>query len=160
MLVTGLLLLMVGDSLRAAASPAPVRSKQEAAIKKAMHSIHSDLKKMKLKFFQLRYIEDAKVYNNEFRYSTGLVQDSKGSGATFAKYGCDILVHIQYPATRQDMDPRQLEGQLVTLKDGSSYALWRLVRTEPTQEGQDFADKVNQILTSRLDAMKREMEQE
>jgi hypothetical protein len=139
---------------------AAVGSKQEAVVKKAMHGIYDDLKKLRLEFFQLRYIEKAKVNNNEFRYTTGLERDSRIDGPTFSKYGCDIYVHIQYPATKQDMEPHQLEGVLVSLKNGVSYAVWRNVRTEPTQEGQAFADKVNQIVTSRLEAMKRELEEE
>src|SRR5262249_22923507 len=135
-------------------------SKNDGVIKKAIHGIHSDLKKVKLKFFQLRYIEDAKVYNNEFRYTMGLQHDSRVSGPTFSKYGCDIYVHIQYPATKQDMDQSQLEGVLVPLKNGSAYAVWKLIRTEPTEEGQAFAEKVNQIVTARLDAMKKELEQD
>ena len=143
----------------APAAAAPVWSKSDAPIKRAMHGIHSDLKKIKLRFFQLRYIEDAKVYNNEFRYTTGLQRDSKVSGPTFSKYGCDIYVHIQYPAKEQDMDQRQLRGVLVPLTNGSAYAVWRVTRTEPTEEGQAFADKVNEIITARLGAMKKELEQ-
>jgi len=135
-------------------------SKNDGAIKKAIHGIHSDLKRVKLKFFQLRYIEDAKVYNNEFRYTMGLQHDSRVSGPTFSKYGCDIYVHIQYPATKQDMDQTQLEGVLVPLKNGSAYAVWKLIRTETTEEGQAFAEKVDQIVTARLDAMKKELEQD
>jgi hypothetical protein len=134
--------------------------KNDAAVKRAMRGIHSDLKKLKLKYFQLRYIEDAKVYNNEFRYTTGLQQDNKGNGPTFLKYGCDIYVHVQYPATPQDMGQTQLKGDLVPLKNGSSYGVWRLTRTESTTEGQEFAEKVNEIVTARLDSMKKELEQE
>ena len=135
-------------------------SKNDAAVKRAMHGIHSDLKKLKMKFFQLRYIDDAKVYNNEFRYTTGLQQDNKIGGPTFLKYGCDIYVHIHYPATLQDMDQTQLKGDLVQLKNGSAFAVWRLTRTEPTAEGQEFAEKVTEIITARLDAMKKELEGE
>jgi hypothetical protein len=134
--------------------------KNDGAVKKAIRGIHSDLKKLKLEFFQLRYIENAKVYNNEFRYTAGLQQDSKINGPTFLKYGCDIYVHVQYPATRQDMDQTQLKGDLVPLKNGSAYGVWRLTRTESTPEGQAFAEKVDQIVTARLDAMKKELEQD
>jgi len=137
-----------------------VPSRNDGAIKKAIHGIHSDLKKVKLNFFQLRYIEDAKVYNNEFRYTIGLQHDSRVTGPTFSKYGCDLYVHIQYPATKQDIDQTQLKGVLVPLKNGSAYAVWKLVRTEPTEEGQAFAEKVNQIVAARLDAMKKELEQD
>lgn len=159
-LVVGFLAL--SGSPRRATPPvaASVASKQEAAIKKAMQGIYSDLKKVKLKFFQLRYIENAKVYNNEFRYTSGLQHDSKLDGPTFSKYGCDIYVHVKYPATEQDTDLRQLEGVLVSLKSGTSYALWKLIRTEPTEEGRAFAEKVNEIVTARLDALKKELEQD
>ena len=136
------------------------RSKNDAPVKRAMHGIHSDLKKLKLKYFQLRYIEDAKVYNNEFRYTTGVQQGSKLNSPTFLKYGCDIYVHVQYPATAQDMDQTQLKGDLIQLKNGSAYGVWRLTRTEPTVEGEEFAEKVSEIVTARLDAMKKELEQE
>jgi hypothetical protein len=159
LLVGFLLVATGGSSSTAPRGAAAVWSKNDTAIKKAMHGIHSDLKKLKFKFFQLRYIEDAKVYNNEFRYTTGLQRDSKTNGPTFSKYGCDIYVHIQYPATQQDIDQSQLAGTLVSLKNGTAYAVWKLTRTEPTQEGQEFADEVNKIVTARLDAMKRELEQ-
>jgi len=159
-LVAGFLILVIGFfGWSPPAAATGVRSKPEAAIKRAMQGIHSDLKKLKLKYFQLRYIEDAKLYNNEFRYTTGLQHESRVDGPTFAKYGCDIYVHIRYPSTPQDMDLRQQEGVLVTLKNGSAYAVWRRVRTEANQEGQAFADKVNEIVTARLDEMKKEMEE-
>src|SRR5262249_30154938 len=163
--MTALVVLMLmfaaaGFRSLAPAAAAPVWAKSDAPIKKAMHGIHSDLKKIKLRFFQLRYIEDAKVYNNEFRYTTGLQRDSKVSGPTFSKYGCDIYVHIQYPATKQDMDQTQLEGVLVPLKNGSAYAVWKLIRTETTEEGQAFAGKVEQIVAARLEVMKNELEQD
>ena len=60
-LVVGFLALAGGPSRATAPVAAVVSSKQEAAIKKAMQGIYSDLKKVKLKFFQLRYIETAKV---------------------------------------------------------------------------------------------------
>jgi hypothetical protein len=138
----------------------PPFMKNDSAVKKAIHGIHSDLKKLKLEFFQLRYIENAKVYNNEFRYTQGLQQDSKINGPTFLKYGCDIFVHIQYPATQQDMEQTQLKGDLVQLKNGSAFAVWKLTRTEATAEGEAFAEKVNQIVTARLEAMKRDLEQD
>jgi hypothetical protein len=139
---------------------AAVGSKQEAVIKKAIHGIYTDLKKIRLEFFQLRYIDKAKVYNNEFRYTTGLEHDSRIDGPTFSKYGCDIYLHIQYPATREEMDLHQSGGSLVSLKNGASYAVWSNVRAEPNQEGQAFADRVNKIVASRLDDMKIELEQE
>jgi hypothetical protein len=159
-LAVGLLILAGG--LRRASRPvtAAVGSRQEAVIKKAMHGIYADLKKIRLEFFQLRYIDKAKVYNNEFRYTAGLEHDSKVTGPTFSKYGCDIYVHIQYPATKQNSEAPQLGGALVSLKNGTSYAVWRSVRTEPGQEGDAFAEKVNEIVTSRLEAMKSELEEE
>ena len=149
-----------GSRLLALGTATAGGAKNDAAVKKAIRGIHSDLKKLKLEFFQLRYIEDAKVYNNEFRYTSGMQQDSKINGPTFLKYGCDIYVHIQYPATQQDMEKTQLKGDLVPLKNGSAYGVWRLTRTEPTAEGQAFAEKVSEIVTARLDAMKKELEQE
>jgi len=160
--LVGALLAVAGPGSRLVALGAATAgwAKSDAAVKKAMRGIHSDLKKLKLQFFQLRYIEDAKVYNNEFRYTSGMQQDSKINGPTFLKYGCDIYVHIQYPATQQDMEKTQLKGDLVQLKNGSAYGVWRLTRTESTAEGQAFAEKVNEIVTARLDAMKKELEQE
>jgi hypothetical protein len=159
-LSVGFLTLAGGTCWATPLVAAGVGSRQETAIKKAMQGIYSDLKKVKLKFFQLRYIDNAKLYNNEFRYTTGLQHDSKLDGPTFSKYGCDIYVHIKYPATGQDMELRHSEGVLVSLKDGSSYALWKIIRTEPTEEGHAFAEKVNEIVTARLDALKRELEQD
>jgi len=160
--LVGALLAVAGPGSRLVALGAATAgwAKSDAAVKKAMRGIHSDLKKLKLQFFQLRYIEDAKVYNNEFRYTSGMQQDSKINGPTFLKYGCDIYVHIQYPATQQDMEKTQLKGDLVQLKNGSAYGVWRLTRTESTAEAQAFAEKVNEIVTARLDAMKKELEQE
>src|SRR5215469_17210414 len=89
--IPGLVCLIAGVVAPYAAPPGArgaASSKQEAAIKKAMHGIYSDLKKLRLEFFQLRDIDKAKVYNNEFRYTFGLEHEDRVNGPRFSKYGC------------------------------------------------------------------------
>lgn len=151
-----------GGSLGRAAPPTSVAPSNPAAvIKKTMRGIQSDLKMLRLDFFQLRDIENAAVSGHEFSYEMGVLHHAtRLTPTSFAPYGCYIYVEIQYPAIRKEIDMRQEQGVLVSLKDGSSYALWRHLEAESTAEGQAFAEKVDQIITSRLDAMKQSLEQD
>jgi hypothetical protein len=126
-----------------------------------MREVYSDLKAIRPEFAQLRDIERATVSADRFDYETGILQHAtRFEPEIFAKDGCYIRLEVLCPATQDDLSMRQDGGwRLVSLSNGTSYAFWRSVGAEPGEERKAFADKVNQIITSRLDAMKKELEQ-
>jgi len=140
---------------RAAASGA------EEIISRTMHLVYSDLKRMKSEFAQLRDIDRATVSIDRFDFETGILQHAtRFKPEIFASGGCYIRLEVLYPATQDDLSMRQDGGgHVVSLRNGSSYAFWRDVRAETSTEGKEFVHKVNQIITSRLDAMKMELDQ-
>ena len=150
-----------GGSIATGRRAAAAGSGAEEAISRAMHQFYSDLKRIGPEFVQLRDIEAATVGADRFDYETGILQHAtRFKPEVFAQGGCYIRLEVLYPATRDDLNMRQDGGgHLVSLRNGSSYAFWRYVSAETSKEGKAFVGKVNQIITSRLDAMRVELEQ-
>jgi hypothetical protein len=156
------LTLTLGDSIGTPGCPAPAAGAgAEEVISRTMREVSSDLKQIQPDFPQLRDLEGATVTATTFGYETGVLQrGTRFKPEIFAKDGCSIQLEVLCPATQDDLSMRQDGGgRLVSLSNGTSYAFWRRVSAGPGGEGQAFLDKVNKIITSRLDAMKKQLEQ-
>jgi len=161
LIANGVIFASGGSIATSGRRAAAAGSGAEEAISRTMHQFYSDLKRIEPEFVQLHDIEAATVGADRFDYETGILQHAtRFKPEIFAQGGCYIRLEVLYPATQDDLNLRQDGGgHFVSLRNGSSYAFWRYVSAEPSKEGKDFVDKVNQIITSRLDAMRVELEQ-
>ncbi len=130
-------------------------------MEQTLFDIRDAFKKIKQEYPQLADIDNSTIKKDglgdsgriRFDYERGIAKEGFLEGATFAKNGCDMVVQIEYPATKVDVEERRLKGNLIQLKNGNSYAVWYLVRAEPDVPGQTFINKANEIISFHLKKM-------
>ena len=129
----------------------------EVTIESTLSAIRKDLIRLKSRFPQLATIDESTIKEHALRYQKGFLKDDKVAGAVFEKNGCDIYVEIKFPATRKDLEMRQLAGSLFPMKKGKSFAVWMLVRAENDEQGIVFTNKVNEIISLRLAQLEKKL---
>ncbi len=130
-------------------------------MEQTLFDIRGAFKRIKQEYPQLADIDSSTIKKDglvdngrmRFDYERGILGEGFVEGATFGKSGCDMFVQIIYPATKEEFEERRLKGNLVALKNGKSYAVWRLVRAELNDQGQSFINKANEIISSHLQTM-------
>ena len=135
-------------------------------MEQTLYNIRDAFKEAKPEFPQLADIDAATIKKDglqdggrvRFDYERGVVKENFTEEVTFKKDGCDIVVQIKYPATQEDVDMRRLKGTLFSLQNGDSYAVWYLVRAENNGPGNIFKSKADEIISSRLNAMRKTLE--
>ena len=125
-------------------------------LRRTMQQISSDLKKIKTKFPQLENIDSAKIEINSFYYSKGWVRDSKTQGVIFDKNGCDIWFRVRYPAESKEIQ-QLASSPLIKIKNGKNIQFWRSVRAENTEQGRQFTDEVNKIISKNILKMRESL---
>ncbi len=130
-------------------------------MQKALYGIRASLQEAKKEFPQLAQIDNATIKIDGLRdtgrirldYEKGVLKENM-SGVTFSENGCDIVVQIKYPATQADVEMRpRLNGNLFSLNDEKSYAVWSLVRAQDNETGRAFKARVDTIIGYHLKLM-------
>ena len=151
------------NAVTVSADPVPSLSDEEnyQIMQKALYGIRQSLQEVKKEFPQLAEIDNATIKMDGLRdtgrirldYEKGILAEGM-SGPTFAEGGCDIVVQIKYPATQADIEMRpQLNGDLFSLDDEKSYAVWSLARAEDNETGKAFKARANTIIGYHLKLM-------
>lgn len=158
-----LALTLLLNAVTVAADPVLSLSDEEnyQTMQKALYGIRESLQEARGEFAQLAGIDSATIKIDGLRdtgrirldYEKGVLKEDM-SGPTFAEGGCDIVVQIKYPATRVDIEMRpRLNGDLFSLADERSYAVWSLVRAENTEAGKAFKSRAGTIIRYHLKLM-------
>ncbi len=158
-----LILTMLLNAVTAAADPGLSLSDEEnyQIMQKALYGIRESLQEAKEEFTQLAGVDSVTIKMDGLQgsgrirldYEKGVLKEDL-AGPTFAEGGCDIVVQIKYPATRVDIEMRpRLNGDLFSLDDERSYAVWSLVRAEDTEEGRAFKSRADTIIRYHLKLM-------
>jgi oligoendopeptidase F len=148
---------LLSDALSVVEAKIDLLQEPSLAIEETLSVIREDLSALKSTFPQLATIDQSTIKNGVLRYVKGFLRDDKIEGAVFEKNGCDVYVEIKYPATRSDVEMRQLAGSLFRVKNGKSFAVWRAVRAENNEQGIGFSNKVNEIISLRLAELEKEL---
>lgn len=90
-------------------------------------------------------------------FQKGLISDSKLDGPVFEEGGCDIGLHVRFPAGKEDLN--QLASTVIQLDNGISYRWRDIVRAEDTERGRKFVKDVNRIIKDGLKGMNKRLEQ-